>query len=215
MTTPSILSEQIRRIHARSLHNDDLTSLKHGEVRPLIFQAVNMTIKAQTKEQFTSGLISIPKSSIASYDVTVISEGTRSYVTLPVVPIHAPMQMGVWEIHPREDPFSPFIPIIDHDAAVMGESYVSALEQQVGYYVDGMKVRFTKNIKNEPYQLSLVTAKLLVQHSDSITDNDILPITADQELEIIRIVLETISMSRGSEHEINKREEMIKQVRDE
>jgi hypothetical protein len=215
--TIKILSEEVQRAYVRLLHRDDLKpTLDRREARLYVIQSINSILKIQYKEAFQEGHIQVPKSSIATYEnVAVVTEGDYSTFTLPAFPIQLPMDMGVWEVHDANDPFNPYIPLTGHDAVLMGGNPASALEQLTGYYLDGKKGRFTKDLPNEVPAVTSVTVKLLVQNLDNITENDLLPISADQEIEVVRMSLESLGFSKVALGEFQKREEQEKQMTDE
>lgn len=214
-TSYRLLSEQVQRIYVRVLHRDDVSpTLDRREVKYLLSQAINKVLKAQTKEGFTVGSIDIPMCSIATYEgVAVTSSGGISTITLPAPPIHLPMNIGVWMIHDPADPWNPYIPIVGMDAQVMQGSPVEQLEQQVGYEIDGMRARFTKDIRNAPYNITEVVVKLLVQELSKITEDAVLPLSADQEFQVIMEVLEMLGYSKVALQEMNKLEEIEKQTK--
>ena len=214
-TSYRLLSEQIQRLYVRPLHQDDLKpTLDRREVKQLVVQAINQVLKAQSKEGFTVGMHDVPKCSIATYaGISVVSVDSRSSITLPAPPIHLPMDMGVWAITKIDDPYNPFIPVVGQDAQVMPGTPADFLEGQVGYFVSGMKVEFTKDIRNPPYNVAQVNVELLVQALDQISETEVLPLSADQEVLVIRMVLEMLGMGEVALQELNKVEEIRKQMK--
>lgn len=214
--TIAILTEQFRRLYNRPLDNDDLSNLKHREARIYIIQAINKILKAQVKEAFTEGNVEVPRCSIATYEnVPVTKDGDYAVLTLPVFPIRLPMDMGVWKIYDSGTPFDPYIPIVGMDESLMGENPASYLEQNTGFYVSGRTIRFTKDITSELPAISQVHVELLVQNLENITEDEPLPLTADQEGNVVPMAMEIIRMGETGLIEASQRDQQIKQAKDE
>lgn len=208
MTTVKKISEQAQRIYARGLHSDDVSpTIDLREIYLLVEQAVNQVLKIQSYEPAGIKGLNIPKCSIATYEnIAVTDTASYSYAAIPVVPIHLPMDMGVWEVCPQDDILNPFIPLVGAEAAVMYGTNASYLEQQDGYRVEGMKVIFKSVIAD-----SEVIMKLLVNDVATLGTAAVLPLTADQELTVLQMVLEMLGMGSISQYEMNKSEEQEKQ----
>lgn len=211
-TTKKKLAEIVQRIYARYADKENIDrSLDAREVKLLIEQAMNKILKAQTFERFRDGYIDIPRCNLIKYtsqSVTADASNNRAYVDLPAIPISLPMDMGVWQINPTTAPHSAYIPIAAQDWAVMGVGYTdgtqsdginsSYLEQQTGYYVEGKRIYFTKDIS----AVSTVDIQLLVSDISQSGDNDILPLSPEYESDVIQEVLRLIGMGQISQAEI-------------
>lgn len=208
-TTKKKLAEGIQRIYARYADKENIDrSIDSREIKIIIEQAMNRILKAQTFERFRDGYIDIPRCNVIKYTgLTVTADGTRSYTTLPAIPISLPMDMGVWQINPTSAPHSAYIPIAAQDWAVMGVSYLngnqtdgintSYLEQQVGYYVEGKRIYFTSDIS-----AVTVDIHLLVSDLSQLGDNDVLPLSPEYELDVIQEVFRTLGLGQISQAEI-------------
>lgn len=208
-TTKKKLAEGIQRIYARYADKENIDrSIDSREIKIIIEQAMNRILKAQTFERFRDGYIDIPRCNVIKYTgLTVTADGTRSYTTLPAIPISLPMDMGVWQINPTSAPHSAYIPIAAQDWAVMGVSYLngnqtdgintSYLEQQTGYYVEGKRIYFTSDIS-----AVTVDVHLLVSDLSQLGDNDVLPLSPEYELDVIQEVFRTLGLGQISQAEI-------------
>jgi len=209
--TKTILAEQIQRLYARFLDKDnpsDVIDLR--EILLLINQSINKVLKVQVAESFKAGLIDVPKCNLIEYTVTVTAESgnSRSYISLPVIPLNLPMDMGIWSITPVNGAMTPYIPIPAQDVLVFQGANLSYLEGKTGYYVQGKKVYFTKDITTVPNgSVSSVVVNLLVSNLGSLTDTDMLPISPDVESAIIDDVLQTISNGRVSQAELASKQQ--------
>lgn len=204
--TKTILAEQIQRLYARFLDKDnpsDVIDLR--EVILLVGQSINKVLKLQVAESFKAGMIDVPKCNLIEYTCPVIAESgnARAYITLPVIPLNLPMDMGIWSISTSNGAMTPYIPIPAQDVLVFQGANLSYLEGKIGYYLQGKKVYFTKNITlTANGTVTSVVVNLLTMDLSQFGDNDVLPISPEVESAIIADVLETVSNGRVSQAEL-------------
>lgn len=210
MITKAKLSEEIQRIYARFLDRDNPSDvIDIREVKLVLEQSINKVLKLQVAESFKAGFVDIPRCNLIEYSCAVTSEPTnsRAYIELPAVPLTLPLDMGVWSISASNAALTPYIPIPAQDVLVFGTistgNNVSYLEGQVGYYVQGKRVYFTKDITQVANgSITSVVTNLVVSDFDKFTDNELLPISPEVVTTVINDVLETISNGRVSQAEI-------------
>jgi hypothetical protein len=211
MITKNKLAEEIQRIYARFLDKDnpsDVIDLR--EVKLILEQSINKVLKIQVAESFKAGLIDVPRCNIIEYTCAVTSDSanTRSYITLPVTPITLPLDMGIWSIAAPTAAATPYIPIPAQDVLVFGTiasgTNVSYLEGQIGYYVQGKKIYFTKDITlSANGSISSVKVNILAVDFDQFTDTEMLPISPEVVTAVINEVLTVISNGRVSQAELD------------
>ena len=210
MTTKNILAEQIQRLYARFIDKDNVSDvIDLREVKLLLAQSINKVLKLQVSESFKAGQVDVPKCSLIEYTcaVTSDSDNSRSYITLPAIPLTLPLDMGIWSIAASNAALTPYIPIPAQDIIVFQGTNVSALEQQVGYYVQGKKVYFTKDITlSANGTITSVIVNLLVSDFSQIGDTDLLPISPEVESTVIEDVLNTISSGRVGQIELQTKQ---------
>ena len=221
-TTKKKISEQIQRIYARFLDKENISgteeSFDERELFLLIEQSINRNLKLETFSRFQDGFIDIPRSNIIKYSgIPTVSDAAnnRAYAELPAIPPSLPMDMGVWKVSQSSSANNPYIPISSQDWEVMGTGYsngvqseginASFLEQQTGFYLEGKRIYFTKDIKTAG--VDAVDIHLLVSDMSQILDTDLLPINADMESTVISDVLQQISQGRISQVELNGKTE--------
>lgn len=209
--TKTILAEQIQRLYARFLDKDnpsDVIDLR--EVLLLVSQSINKVLKLQVAESFKAGMVDVPKCNLIEYTcpVTADSGNNRAYITLPAVPLTLPMDMGIWSIAAATGAMTPYIPIPAQDVLVFQGANLSYLEGKTGYYLQGSKVYFTKNITlSANGTVTSVVVNLLTMDFSKFTDNDMLPISPEVESAIIDDVLQTISNGRVSQAELASKQQ--------
>lgn len=210
MTTKARISEQIQRLYARFLDKDNPSDvIDIREVRLLVEQAINATLKVQVSESIKAGIYDIPRCSLIQYTCNVVSESgnTRAYIDLPVIPLNLPFDMGIWSIATTNGALTPYIPIPAQDYLVFQGTNLSYLEGQTGYYVQGKKVYFTKDITTSANgSITSVVVNILASDFSQIGDNDILPISPEIESLVIATVLDQISNGRVSQNELNSKQ---------
>ena len=206
MATKAIISEQVQRIYARFLDkNNPSDVIDIREVMLLVSQAINKILKLEVAESFKAGLVDIPKCSLIQYTASVTADATnnRSFITLPVIPLTLPLDMGIWSISASNAAMTPYIPIPSQDVLVFQGANLSYLEGQIGYYVQGKKVFFTKDITLAGNgSISSVIINILASDFSQFADNDMLPISPEVESAVITEVLNIISGGRVSQAEL-------------
>jgi hypothetical protein len=216
MTTKNKLAEQVQRLYARFLDKDnpsDVIDLR--EVKLIIEQSINKVLKLQVAESFKAGLYEVPLCNIIEYTVTTVtsdSGNNRAYITLPAIPITLPMDMGVWSVTAVNAAMTPYIPIPSQDVLVFGTiatgTNLSYLEGQVGYYVQGKRLYFTKDITlSSNGSISSVVVSLIVSDFSKFTDNELLPISPEVESTIIADALQSISNGRTAQAELQVKQQ--------
>jgi len=210
-TTKSLLSEQIQRLYARFLDTEnpgDVIDLR--EIILLVNQSINKVLKLQVAESFKAGMMDIPKCNLIEYTaaVTADSGNNRAFITLPVIPLTLPMDMGIWSIAAATGAMTPYLPVPSQDVLVFQGANLSYLEGKIGYYLQGKKVYFTKNITLAANgTVTSVIVNLLTMDLSQFGDNDMLPISPEVESTIIDDVLQTISNGRVSQAELASKQQ--------
>lgn len=205
-TTKSLLSEQIQRLYAKFLDREnpgDVIDLR--EVLLLVNQSINKVLKLQVAEYFKAGMMDIPKCNLIEYTAAVTADAgnNRAFITLPVIPLTLPMDMGIWSIAAATGAMTPYLPIPSQDVLVFQGANLSYLEGKIGYYLQGKRVYFTKNITLVANgTVTSVIVNLLTMDLSQFGDNDMLPISPEVESTIIDDVLQTISNGRVSQAEL-------------
>lgn len=211
MTTRNILSEQIQRIYARFIDKENLSDvIDTREINLIMNQSINKVLKLQVADSFKAGLVDVPKCNLLEYTCAVTADAgnNRSYITLPAIPLTLPMDMGIWSIAATTGAMTPYIPIPAQDVLVFQGANLSYLEGKIGYYLQGKRVYFTKNITlTANGTVTSVVVNLLVMDFSQIGDNDVLPISPEVESAIIDDVLQTISNGRVSQAELASKQQ--------
>ena len=81
----------------------------------------------------------------------------------------------------------------------------SYLEQQTGYYIEGKRVYFTKDIKTAG--VNNVDITLLVSDMSKFSGTDLLPVSPEIESQVIQEVLAQVSNGRISQQELAAKHE--------
>jgi hypothetical protein len=215
MITKFKLAEQIQRIYARFLDKDNPSDvIDIREVKLVLEQSLNKVLKLQVAESFKAGFVDIPRCNLIEYTCAVTSDSSnsQSYIALPSIPLTLPMDMGVWSISAPTAVATPYIPIPAQDILVFGTiasgTNVSYLEGQVGYYVQGKKVYFTKDITlSANGSISSVKVNLIVSDFDQLTDTELLPISPEVVTTVINEVLTVISNGRVAQAELGAQQQ--------
>jgi hypothetical protein len=209
--TKKILAEQIQRLYARFIDKENPSDIiETREIILLVGQSLNKVLKLQVAESFKAGMIDVPKCNLIEYTAAVTADtgNSRAYITLPIIPLTLPMDMGIWSIAAATGAMNPYIPIPAQDVLVFQGANLSYLEGKIGYYVQGKRVYFTKNITlTANGTVTSVVVNLLTMDLSQFGDNDLLSISPEVESTIIADVLETISNGRVSQAEIASKQQ--------
>ena len=130
-----------------------------------------------------------PHTLVTQYKVEVESASTEDFpfCTLPVMPISLPRNMGVWAVKSHGAKLSDeFIPMqTGQFQAVSDVEQLRFLENQVGYYAEGNKIFFTRDISTSPYNITELRISLLIIDPTVLGEYDYLAIPAEHEEAII------------------------------
>lgn len=191
MTTLNKISSQVREIYLRSFDPKDRNrKLDDREVNELVIQTANGILGLMPVQTKGFRIDDFPALMIATYTAQTVNEANGVYtVDLPVYPVSLPRDMGVWEVIGTGKTI-PFIPVSNAMHAVVGDIEEIGLEGQVGWKVEGLKIVFTAN----PV-VSTVTVKQLVLDPAKFGGTDVLPVTAEMEIQIITEVLKLLGIS--------------------
>lgn len=196
-TNYKLISEQIRRAYSRGVDREDTgPRLDDREIKLYVVQAINMLIKAEIAN-IGENLDTV----LGTYELA--REGTSPYffVTLPVMPVSLPKNMGIWRVYELGCPWQPYVPLKHGDFDVAQGTPAQYLETLVGYYQDGKRLYFTKDPS------ATVTLKLVVHDPALTSDTDVLPIPPEMESMVIDEVLRRLASGQVSQYELNGKTE--------
>lgn len=177
------LARQIIKIESGGNRSND-SHLNEDYIMLHVRQALNKLIPMVLYENWKNDNFAAPMY-IASYEVPVMGEDDRKYLTLPDFYINVPFNKGLKGIAPVEDPTDEFIP--RHYPEVSRNRPYADAEGQHTYHTEGYTVRFDKAL-----DLDKVLVKLIVGAPDNLHFDSPLPIYAEQQDTLLRIVRETI-----------------------
>jgi hypothetical protein len=198
-TNYKILGEQIQRIYSRSIDREDISPrIDYREIKPLMVQSINSLLKTEHLQRSE-----VSGTSVATYVLQRERVDKYDYVNLSVTPISLPKEQGVHRVYQKDCPWSPFIPIRTGDFEISIGTPTSFLEGQVGYYLNGTKIIFTKEVAEE------IEVQLIVNDPSLISDTDLLPIPPEMEQVIIQNVLQLLGMSIGAQVEQASKTESV------
>lgn len=156
------------------------------------FRLQQFNINLPSAETIPDGL------SIATYeDVDVVSSGSKSKSTLPVIPVSLPKNVGIFSIKTAQSlggnvPQLEFLPLLKGQWELLqSDSLLCNLLGQVGYTPSNSYVTFTQDVTL--YGVTKVDMDLVVMDMSLYGENDILPIPSSMEQEIINQLMAIFS----------------------
>ncbi|MGH7239744.1 MAG: hypothetical protein ACREHG_06715 [Candidatus Saccharimonadales bacterium] len=193
MTTISKISEQIKRLlSGNPSYNIEISN---SEIKLLVVQVTNSILRVEKASNLQMGDIFPPSAVIATYDsIQVKSYGTRSISILPAYPLSLPKNMGVWQVADMTSPDTLFIPLLSGQWGVAKTmNYLPSLSGIIGYENEGLNIIYITDItKKYPNPVALVRIKLLISDVSGLGDYDLLPITPEMEVEVIKSVFQLL-----------------------
>lgn len=157
-----------------------------------IRQSIAQLIKIQIFERRNEGDDRmVPQSHIATYSVNIDTDtdNLEATFTLPDVPISLPYERGVTRVYPKKRPHEYLVRVPSRTVAKgLAAGY---LEGKIGYALEGNKGYLLeyKDRLNEKLKKGL-NVQLLVPFPTTQQADDQLPVTPDQESEIIDTVIQ-------------------------
>lgn len=196
MATVNILSEQVNRIYSRYLDKDN-EKLDIREVRLMVVQVINSLFKVEKAAR-----MDVVGASIATYEETRKESGGVYYVDLPVSPISLPKEQGIHRVFQKNCPWRPYVPIRSGDFDIVQGTPMEFIEGQTGYYLDGMRIVFTKKVPED------IVLKLVVYDPSENYDAPV-PVPKDMEPQVIQGVLQMLGMGQVAQAELNAKHEQV------
>jgi hypothetical protein len=152
-----------------------------------LFLAIEQWINSKFKlkhysETLASGETIPENAALATYEgITVNTSNDKSIVTLPVMPISLPRNMGVYDV--RSGEYS-FIPLQRGQISLLGADFMlNTLLGQVCYEIVGKQIKFSQNIKL--LGIDTVDMDLMVFDMSLYSETDPLPLPKDMEAQLV------------------------------
>lgn len=183
MTTKRLLADQLL-IKLDGGFPDIASKVLKEDLFLAIEQWINAKFKLKHFSETLASGESIPEGvSLATYSsITVDTVNDKSVVTLPIVPISLPRNLGVYDINDGNG-YS-FIPLQRGQISMLGAEFMlNTLLGQICYDVVGKQVRFSQNIKL--LGIDTVDMDLMVFDMDLYSETDPLPLPKDMEAQLV------------------------------
>ena len=185
MTTRNKIAEQAEREFMRSFDREDLKpKIERRATALLVDQVANTLLALKMQQETKIGIVEVPSCMIALYSGVEATQSSPYTAKLPAFPIQLSMDMGVWSI--KSSAGVPYIPIQTGFWDLMGGLDEGLLEDQVGFYVRGREVRFTRQ------PTTTIDMELLIVDPALLSDFDPYPIPADLEIQVVQRVVEML-----------------------
>lgn len=194
MTTRAKLSEQIQLAYSRYLDKNNFkTIIDAREVDLLLEQTINKYFKINIEYNLGLGTNEIPQAAMVSYTLTI----TNGAISLPIIPMALPNDMGVYSVASMVTPLDFIIPLPNQFISVYKGIKNELVEGQIAYYRIGNTVRFIGNITGQ------VAVTVIASDFSLFTTSDMLPILPETETDVIKEVLDILMATRASQQELN------------
>lgn len=204
MTIFKITEEVLSRLNGGDRPSSSRPSKQ--EVKNVLIQVVNSLIKSQHFNQVMQDGERIPDGLVlAEYDNIPVEEYRGvSRGTLPVMPVSLPLNMGVFHVGKSDDAINGFIPFQPGQMAMLSEEpMLSDILGQIGYEPRGKYIVFNSDITTNEEPITSVFALLVVKDVALYGDFELLPISADMEIDVIKGCYEFFAGQNNGEKKVD------------
>jgi hypothetical protein len=194
-TTKFSLAEQCLRILSGGDVSKD-SEIQIREVMLAVSQARDFLVRQELWQLLALGEVDISGEYITSFeDVAVKKDVNKNlfYSDIPAEYINLPRDTGVYQISLMQDQFNSFVPVSASFLSMYRGLAAQNLNGRKGYFVEKGKVYYTGLESSDNVEKVLI--KLVVASSE-IDEDDVFPIPADKELEVIRMAVQMYSMEK-------------------
>lgn len=176
-----------------ALHIDKYSGGMQGVDSPLFYRStilkirglLNEILKIEVLQARNEGDRNGPVQYIASYNLTVTKTGGVAKVTLPEFYLQMPYNGGIYRVFPKDRRQGGFDFVRTYNPGVSANTDAGNYAGHKNYWAEGRDIYFRKAF-SEPNDDLNVTVQIFVAAPDSIGENDVLPISPDQQMEILR-----------------------------
>lgn len=176
----------------------DASKYHINEIKISVCQVCNQLLKL---EYFNTTLPlgdMIPNgAAIGTYENILVKQWSNtSMISLPVLPMRLPRNLGIYQIFSQSDYFSEFIPLqLGELALIRSQGIISNLSGYIGYESAGMDVMFSKDL-TLPNTNVYVTVRLVILDFALYSDWDPLPLPPEMEWQIKQEVIKLYGIEK-------------------
>lgn len=190
------ITDRVLKVLMGSPYSQDM-AITRGQAREAVLQSLNRVLRLRALEPQVFGHVQVPACAEVRVDVAVQEEGGRAFVTLPYHPLTLPKDMGVFAVHPTDDPFNPFVPVPSGWGFAVGgithNKMAAVIDTLTCYERHGDRLYFNKPASEVGTIIRLV---LLGQNMAGVSDEQLLPMSVDIEEEVVRSAVELLLATR-------------------
>jgi hypothetical protein len=191
-TTKHQIAEQaLRMLSGGDVSKDSEITIR--EMMLAVSQARDFVIRQELWQLIAMGDVDVVGEYICSYeDEPVLFDDKRDmfYSEIPAEYINLPRNMGVYQISLMKDQFNAFVPVSSSFLSMHRGMASQNLNGQKGYLVEKGRVYYTGLEASDDIEKVLIK---LVAASSEIEEDDIFPIPADKEMEVIKMAVQMYS----------------------
>jgi len=196
-TTKHKLAEQIKRI----LNSGDITHDSQIDIRELVLaieQERDRLIRLRLKENLMQGEKTIPGDIVSTFDSIPIKKDKVKkllYSILPERPMSLFNDMGITHVSYTTDQYNAFIRMKNGSLSLYNGLLSSDIGGRGGYWMEGDRIYYNKGV--DDCCGNTIILKMILSSGDYDPD-DLFPIPADLEIEVVRNVVQLYSPMRSS-----------------
>jgi len=205
-TTKYKISEQVQRL---LMSNPSISGrFELNEIKILVGQVANQILKADYFGVNLPEGDTIPQNCMVyTYDNVAVTtyKTSLSRATLPSIPVSLPRNMGVLHVSKTNAIDEPFIPIpTSMYGIVKPQDLLGDLSGLISYEVVGKDIIFNTNLPGQ--SVNAVYIRLVGVDINTVTDYEILPLTADMEAQVITQVFNILVQTPKDTKPFDERE---------
>jgi len=205
-TTKYKIAEQVQRL---LMSNPSISGrFELNEIKILVGQVANQILKADYFGVNLPEGDTIPQNCMVyTYDNVAVTtyKTSLSRATLPSIPVSLPRNMGVLHVSKTNAIDEPFIPIpTSMYGIVKPQDLLGDLSGLISYEVVGKDIIFNTNLPGQ--SVNAVYIRLVGVDINTVTDYEILPLTADMEAQVITQVFNILVQTPKDTKPFDERE---------
>jgi hypothetical protein len=196
-TTKYKLADQALRI----LSGGDVQNATDTQIREMMIavsQARDYLVRQEVWMLIQQAdVFDVPGEYITTYDDVQVKWDDKykiMYSKLPAKYLNLPRNLGVYSVSLTEDMWNAFVPVSPNFRSLYNGLGASSLESRIGYWVERGKIFFQGMDKSD--NIGDVSIKLIVASNEIDDEDEVFPIPADKEMEVVKLALEMYGLQK-------------------
>lgn len=193
-TKHSLADQALRILSGGDISKDSETTIR--EMMIAISQARDFIVRRELWNLMKMDDVDIPGEYITSFeDVKTLKDDKKNmfYSDLPAEYLDLPRNMGIYQISLMQDQYNAFVPVTASFLSMFRGLAAQSLEGRKSYFPERGRIYYPE--MTEADSIKEVLIKEVVASAD-IDEDDLFPIPADKEYEVIQMAIQMYSTQK-------------------